>query len=126
MTKLLSIGSLFMVFGTTACLDGAPGPLDKGGGIFRDGSVSSSWTGDAKFHDVTVAARDVDGDGTIVNSETYASFDQGFKLDLPGGHYRIDVTDANHHVIAIYKDVLVDGDITMGEPNQVVTASATP
>jgi len=110
---------LLLVFATTgtACLDNTPAPWEPGGGVYgssyRDGVVTSPAI-DGK--NITVAARDVGGDGTIINSETYASLDQGFQLDLPGGRYTIDVTDAAGHVIATYPDVTVDGDVTVGAP----------
>lgn len=86
---------------------------------FREGTVASTWTPGHAVSDVTVVARDVGGDGTIVNSVTYARFDQGFKLDLPGGHYTIDVTDAADRVIATYQDVVVDGETTIDAPTEV-------
>lgn len=58
----------------------------------------------------------VGGDGTLVNSQLYADIEHGFTLDLPGGHYDIEVTDAAHNVIAAYDDVIVDGDVTLQTP----------
>jgi hypothetical protein len=118
MTKLITLASLLaLTVAATGCLDHTAGPTDPGGGIFRDGSVSTAWTGHGELHDITVVARDVGGDDTIVNSETYATFDHGFKLDLPGGRYKIEVTDAAQHVLATYAEVVVDGEVTVGAPS---------
>ena|SRR5260221_12369647 len=117
MTRLVSIASvlMFAVTGTACYRESSGKPLKW----FRDGAVTSTWTGDRALRDVTVVARDLGGDGTIVNSETYPRFDQGFKLDLPGGRYTIDVTDAADHVIATYPDVVVDGEMTIGTPTEL-------
>jgi hypothetical protein len=119
MRNAVSVASLIM-FATlgTACLDHTAAPWEPGGGVYgrpsyMDGAVSSPAI---EANNVTVAARDVGGDGTIVNSETYTSLDHGFKLDLPGGRYAIDITDAVGHVIATYPDVTVDGDVTVDAP----------
>jgi hypothetical protein len=119
MTKLISVALvLTLALAATACLDNTPAPWQSGGGVYADGSVTSPWDGAGDLQDITVAAREVGGDPTIVNSETYARFDHGFKLDLPGGRYTIDVKDAADHVIATYPDVVVDGEVTIGAPTE--------
>jgi hypothetical protein len=117
MTRLVSIASVFLfaVTGTACYRESSGRPLQW----LRDGGVTSTWTGAGALRDVTVVARALGGDGTIVNSETYPRLDQGFKLDLPGGRYTIDVTDAADHVIATYPEVVVDGEVTIGAPTEV-------
>lgn len=121
MSKLtLSAVALALAFSATACLDHTQGPLEQITGTkaaLQDGSISGSWnnvlamrdtTGDLK--NLTISARDVGGDGTVVNSETYANLDHDFSLSLPGGHYKVDITDLQNHVLVTYPDVTVDGD----------------
>jgi hypothetical protein len=124
MIKLIAI--LALAASAPACLDNTPASWQPGGGTFTDGTVSSSWNGTEAMrdttgavHDVTVSARDLGGDGTVVNSQTYASLDHGFTLELPGGHYKLDVTDVANHVVATYFDVVVDGDVKLGPPNTI-------
>lgn len=122
MTNFFSIASLTVLLGTAACNRYSRGPFEPGGGIFLSGNVQAVdriAPDGVDLNNVTVAARDVGGDGTIVNSQLYANIEQGFTLDLPGGHYDIEVTDAAHNVIATYEDVIVDGDVTLHAPTAI-------
>lgn len=119
MSKLtLSAVVLGLALSATACLDHTQGPLEQiTGTALKEGSISGSWNNTLAMRDttsdlknVTISARDVGGDGTVVNSQTYASLDHDFSLELPGGHYRVDFTDAANHVLVTYPDVTVDGD----------------
>lgn len=122
MSKLtLSATVLALAVSATACLDHTQGPLEQvTGAALHDGSLSGSWSGALAMRDttsdlnnITISARDVGGDGTVINSETYASLDHDFTLELPGGHYRVDFTDAANHVLATYSNVVIDGDVKL-------------
>jgi len=82
-----------------------------------DGKVVSSLTLNATVHNVTVAARDLDQNREVTNTETYPLLDHGFTLDLPFGHYDIEITDETNAMLARYPDVVVDGDVTLGAPS---------
>lgn len=78
-----------------------------------DGTVSSALTVDATVHNVTVSARDLDRNREVTNTETYPVLDHGFALDLPFGHYDIEITDDTNAMLARYPDVVVDGDVIL-------------
>jgi hypothetical protein len=80
---------------------------------FPDGKVSSALTVDGTVHDVTVTARDLDRNCEVTNTETYSVLDHGFALDLPFGHYDIEITDESNAMLARYPDVVVDGEVTL-------------
>jgi hypothetical protein len=40
-----------------------------------------------------------------------------FALDLPFGHYDIEVTDETNAILARYPDVVVDGEVTLDAPS---------
>ena len=80
---------------------------------FPDGKVTSALTMDATVHNVTVTARDLDRNREVTNTETYPVLDHGFALDLPYGHYDIEITDEANVMLARYPDVVVDGDVTL-------------
>jgi len=82
----------------------------------RDGQVSGSLNLGSSVHDVTVSALDLDANRAITNTETYPGLDHGFALDLPGGHYDIEVTDDKNALIARYEDIVVDGDVALDAP----------
>ena len=122
MSKLtLSAVALALALSATACLDHTQGPIGQvTGAPLKDGSISGSWndalamrdtTGELK--NITITARDLGTDSTVVNSQTYASLDHDFALEVPGGHYRVDFTDAANHVLTTYNDVTVDGDVKL-------------
>jgi len=84
-----------------------------GGGIskFTRNLIKRDTTG--AIEALTLTARDVGGDGAIINSETYTDLDHGFALELPGGKYKLDVTDPSGLVLASYNNVVVDGDVKL-------------
>jgi len=80
------------------------------------GSVSSALTLGPDVHGVTVTALDLDANREVTNTQTLPTLDHGFTLDLPYGHYDIEVTDATNQVVARYPSVEVDGDIVLAPP----------
>ncbi len=60
-----------------------------------------------------VTAHDLDENREVTNTETYPVFDHGFALDLPFGHYDIEITDETNAMLARYPDVAVDGEVTL-------------
>jgi len=80
---------------------------------FPDGKMSSALTVDPAVHNVTVTARDLDRDREVTNTETYPVLDHGFALDLPYGHYDIEITDETNAMLARYADIVVDGDVRL-------------
>lgn len=80
------------------------------------GKVTSALTLSPSVHDVTVSARDLDENREVTNTETYPVLDHGFDLDLPFGHYDIEVTDETNAILARYRDVVVDGEVTLDAP----------
>jgi hypothetical protein len=83
----------------------------------QDGKVMSSLTLGPTVHNVTVTARDLDQNREVTNTETYPVLDHGFALDLPLGHYDIEITDETNAMLARYPDVVVDGDVTLDAPS---------
>lgn len=94
-----------------------PAGCGSNGAPAQAGSVSSAMTLAPGVHDVTVRALDLDSNRELTNSETYPVLDHGFKLDLPYGHYDIEVTDSANRVVARYPGVDVNGDVTLGAPS---------
>jgi hypothetical protein len=86
-------------------------------GEVPDGKVVSAMTLEATVHSVTVTARDLDQNREVTNTETYPVLDHGFALDLPFGHYDIEVTDETNAILARYPDVVVDGEVTLEAPS---------
>lgn len=80
------------------------------------GKVTSALTLSPSVHNVTVSARDLDEDREVTNTETYPVLDHGFALDLPFGHYDVEVTDETNAMLARYLDVVVDGEVTLDAP----------
>jgi len=119
MTNLsLSASVIALVLGATACLDQTQALPQKGTlhdgtvrGTFSDNEIKLNRAGE--LQNVTLAARDVGGDGTIINSDTYKDLDHGFSLALPGGKYKLDFTDPNGYVLESYDNIVVDGDLKL-------------
>jgi hypothetical protein len=82
-----------------------------------DGKVVSALTLASTVHNVTVTARDLDQNREVTNTETYPVLDHGFALDLPFGHYAIEITDETNAMLARYPDVVVDGEVTLDAPS---------
>lgn len=80
------------------------------------GKATSALTLSPSIHNVTVSARDLDENREVTNTETYPVLDHGFALDLPFGHYDIELTDETNAMLARYLDVVVDGDVTIDAP----------
>jgi hypothetical protein len=80
------------------------------------GKVTSGLTLNPDIHNVTVSARDLDENREVTNTETYPVLDHGFALDLPFGHYDIELTDETNAMLARYLDVVVDGEVTIDAP----------
>ena len=83
----------------------------------RDGKITSALTLSPPVHNVTVTARSLDENREVTNTETYPILDHGFALDLPFGHYDIEVTDETNAILAHYRDVVVDGEVTLDGPS---------
>lgn len=121
MTNLsLSASVIALVLGATACLDHTQGPLEQTIGAFRDGTISGSFSDTevkrnlvGELPSVMLTARDVGGDDTVVNSETYTDLAHGFSLSLPGGRYKIEFKDPAGHILDSFPDVVVDGDMKL-------------
>lgn len=121
MTNLsLSASVIALVLGATACLDNTQGPLEQTAGTFHDGTISGSFSdADVKLNhagelaNVTLTAKEVGGDGTVINSDTYKDLDHGFSLSLPGGRYKIEFKDPAGHILETFPDVVVDGDVKL-------------
>ena len=116
----LSASVIALVLGAAACADQTQTPPEKNGGTLHGGVVKGSFTDNevklnraGQLQNITLTARDVGGDGTIINSDTYKDLDHGFSLELPGGHYKLQFTDPAGHVLESYGDVVVDGDLML-------------
>ncbi|MEO8844373.1 MAG: hypothetical protein ABI704_22505 [Kofleriaceae bacterium] len=83
----------------------------------QDGKVVSAVTLGPTVHNVTVTARDLDENREVTNTETYPILDHGFALDLPFGHYDIEITNETNAMLARYPDVVVDGEVTLDAPS---------
>ena len=118
----LSASVIALVLGATACLDQTQGPFEKNSGVLHDGSVSGSFSEGLVKRDnveyVNLVARDVGGDGTVINSSTYTRLDHDFRLELPGGKYKLDFTDPSGNVLATYNNFVVDGDMKLAPTNK--------
>ena len=88
------------------------------------GKVVSALTLGPTVHNVTVTARDLDQNREVTNTETYPVLDHGFALDLPFGHYDIELTDDTNAMLARYLDVVVDGEVTLDAPTFGTTLTA--
>ena len=116
----LSASVIALVLGASACLDNTQGaPAQTVGGL-HDGKITGSFSDTevkrnlaGELPNVTLTARDVGGDDTVVNSETYTDLQHGFSLSLPGGRYKIEFKDPAGHILETFPDVVVDGDMKL-------------